>query len=240
MRVTTHGIVLYNVKYADTKVISKIYTKDYGLLSLHIHVSSVSKSGIRPALIQPLSQLELVLSLKENKEVHRLTEAKPVYMYTDLPTNFIKICIAQFINEVLHKCLKEQSKNEGLYNFIIHVFQWLDVTRAGYYDLHIYVLFELTKYLGFYPTNNISSLNKYFDTREGRYESYSQSFPLSLDETQSKLFARLFSFDLDGEKQYTKSERLNLLDCLMAYYKMHIPGLHEFKSFGVLQETMNG
>lgn len=240
MRVTTQGIVLHNVKYADTKVISKIYTKDFGLVSLNIHVSSTSKSKLKPALIQPLSQLELVFSLKENKEIHQLTEAKPTYIYSGLSQHFIKLCIAQFINEVLHKCLKEQSKNEGLYDFIIHVFQWLDVNDEGFYDMHIYVLFELTKYLGFYPSNNMTALDKYFDTREGRYHSYSQSFPLSFDEEQSRLFSQLFNYTLTSQKLFNKSERLNILDCLMAYYKMHIPGLHEFKSFAVLQETMNG
>jgi DNA repair protein RecO (recombination protein O) len=240
MRVTTHGIVLHNVKYADTKVISKIYTKDFGLLSLNIHVSNTGKSSIKPALIQPLSQLELVFSLKENKDIHQLTDARPTYIYNGLSQHFIKLCIAQFINEVLHKCLKEQSKNEELYEFIIHIFQWLDVNDEGFYDLHIYVLFELTKYLGFYPNNNYSQHEKYFDTREGRYHAYSQSFPLSLDEEQSRLFAQLFSYNLNSPKQFSRSERLNILDCLMAYYKMHIPGLHEFRSYAVLQETMNG
>ncbi len=239
MLVTTHGIILHNVKYADTKVISKVYTKDYGLISLNIHVSNSPKAKIKPALIQPLSQLELVFSLKENKEIHQLSEAKPVYIYSDLSQHFIKLCIAQFINEVLHKCLKEQSKNEELYEFITHILQWLDVNNEGFHDLHIYVLFELSKYLGFYPSNNITARDKFFDTREGKYQSYSQSFPLSFDEEQSKLFAQLFTYNLSSKRYYTKTERLNLLDCLMAYYKMHIPGLHEFKSFPVLQETLN-
>jgi len=240
MLVTTQGIILHNVKYADTKLISKVYTRDFGLISLNIHFSSSAKAKIKPALIQPLSQLELVFSLKENKEIHQLSEAKPVYIYNDLSSHFIKMCIAQFINEVLNKCLKEQSKNEELYDFVTHIFQWLDVNTEGFYDLHIYVLFELTKYLGFYPSNNISPLNKFFDTREGKYQSYSQSFPLSFDLEQSRLFAQLFTYNLSSKKLYTKTERLNILDCLMAYYKMHIPGLHEFKSFAVLQETMNG
>src|SRR4028118_475237 len=110
MRVTTQGIILHNVKYADNKLISKIYTKDFGLISFNIHFSSNSKSKIKPALIQPLSQLEIEFSLKENKEIHQLTEARPTYIYNDLSTHFIKLCIAQFINEVLHKCLKEQSR----------------------------------------------------------------------------------------------------------------------------------
>lgn len=240
MRVTTSGIVLHNVKYADTKLISRIYTKDFGLLSLNIHVSNGGKAKIKPALVQPLSQLELVFSLKENKEIQQLMEARPTYIYQGLTQDFTKLCIAQFINEVLHKCLKEQTRNEDLYDFITHVFQWLDVNDEGFYDLHIYVLFELTKYLGFYPHNNLSVAEKYFDTREGRYQAYSQSFPLSFDEEQSKLFARLFGYSLSSNRLFSRSERLNVLDCLMAYYKMHIPGLQEFKSFAVLQETLNG
>lgn len=238
MLCSTEGIVFHNVKYADKKVISKIYTKDFGLLSLNINVGNSQKSKIKPAIIQPLSQLEIVLSLKENKEVQQLIEAKCTYVYQQLPTHFIKSSIALFINEVLYKCLKEQVKNEDLYHLIVKTYQWLDLSEAHYNDLHVYFLFELTKHLGFYPSNNYNTLEKYFDTREGKFHAVSQSFPLSFDDKQSQLFSQLFQFKLQEQRVFSKPERQSLLDCLMAYYQMQVPGLHEFKSHKVLQETL--
>ena len=36
-----------------------------------------------------------------------------------------------------------------------------------------------------------------------------------------------------------RSERLALLDCLLHYYKMQIPGLMDLKSYAVMQEKVN-
>lgn len=238
MLYTTEGIVLHNVRYADKKLISKIYTKDFGLLSLNVNLGKSPRSGVRAAVIQPLSQVELVLSLKENKEVHQLVEAKCYYVYQNIPVDFLKLSIAQFMNEVLYKCLKEQSRNEDLFQLITRAYQWLDVAEQGYSDLHVFFLFELTKHLGFYPTNNRSTQDKYFDTREGKFHAMSQSFPLGFDETCSELFARLFDHDLGNQNHFLRQERQVLLDCLMAYYKMQVPGLPEFKSYRVFQETL--
>ncbi len=235
---TTEGIVLHNVRYADKKLISKIYTRDFGLLTLNVNVGRAPKSKIRPAVIQPLSQLELVLSLRENKEVQQLIEAKCIYVYNELQVHVFKSSIAQFINEVLYKCLKEQVRNEDLFQLIVKTYQWLDVSQDHYSDLHVYFLFELTRHLGFYPINNADTYNRYFDTREGRFHSSSQSFPLGFDEQQSKLFSQLFDHELTSQKQFQKQERQALLDCLMAYYQVQVPGLSEFRSHKVIRETL--
>ena len=236
---TTQGIVLHNIKYADKKIISKIYTKDFGLISANINVGNGPKSKIKAGVIQPLTQIECVVSLKENKEVQQMSEVKCLFVYTDLQTNFSKLCIAQFLNEVLYKCIKEQIPNDDLFDLICHTYQWLDKAVDSYTDTHIYFLFELTKHLGFYPTNNRDKNLAYFDTLEGKFFSTTKSFPLGFDYWQSELFADLFSYSLSNQKKINRSERLALLDCLLHYYKMQIPGLMEFKSYAVMQEMAN-
>lgn len=238
MLVSTKAIVLHNVKYADKKVISKMFTQEHGILSLNIHVGNTSKSKIKPAIIFPLSQLEIEISLKENKEIQTLIEAKPFYIYQHLNHDFSKLCIAQFINEVLYKSIKEQQANKELFDFITSCLQWLDLQTESYNNFHIYFLFELTKYLGFKPTDNKDLFNKYFDVREGKFSSSSLSFPLGFDEQQSNQFHLLFTLNLGNLSLIDKSFRQNILNCLMAYYKMHLPGIHEFKSYEVLLETM--
>jgi DNA repair protein RecO (recombination protein O) len=239
MLYTTQGIVLHNIKYADKKIISKIYTKDFGLISANVNVGSGPKSKIKSGVIQPLTQIEFVLSLKENKDIQQLSEVKCLFVYTDLQSNFSKLCIAQFLNEVLYKTLKEQTSNDDLFDLICHTYQWLDQADEGYLDTHIYFLFELTKHLGFYPANNRDKYLAYFNTLEGKFQSTIQSFPLGFDFWQSELFANLFSYSLSNQKKITRSERLALLDCLLHYYKMQIPGLMDMKSYQVMQEMVN-
>ena len=47
MLYTTLGIVLHNIKYADKKIISKIYTKDFGLISANVNVGNGPKAKIK-------------------------------------------------------------------------------------------------------------------------------------------------------------------------------------------------
>jgi DNA repair protein RecO (recombination protein O) len=236
---TTKGIVLHNIKYADKRIISKIYTEDFGLISANINVGNSPKSKIKAGVVQPLTQVEIILSLKENKDIQQVQEVKCLFVYTDLQTNFSKVCIAQFLNEILYKCLKEQLPQEDLFQLICNSYQWLDKTDHDYIDTHIYFLFELTKHLGFYPTNNKSNQEPYFDTLEGRFSSSTKSFPLGFDKWQSQLFSDLFSHSITHQKKITRTERLALLDCLLAYYKIQLPNLMEIKSYQVLQEISN-
>jgi DNA repair protein RecO (recombination protein O) len=239
MLYTTQGIVLHNIKYADKKIISKIYTKDFGLISANINVGNGPKAKIKSGVIQPLTQIEFVVSLKENKDIQQISEIKCLFVYTDLQANFSKLCIAQFLNEVLYKCIKEQIPNDDLFDLICHTYQWLDKAVDAYVDTHIYFLFELTKHLGFYPVNNRDRVVAYFDTQEGKFASSTKSFPLGFDHWQSELFANLFSHSLSNQKKITRTERLALLDCLLHYYKIQIPGLMELKSYNVMQEMAN-
>ncbi|MFO0322435.1 MAG: DNA repair protein RecO [Bacteroidota bacterium] len=235
----TQGIILHNVKFADKKVISKIYTKQFGLISAIIHFGNSPKSKIKSGIIQSLTQIEFELSLKENKDIQTLTDIKSLYVYTDLQLNFNKLCIAQFLNEILYKSLKEQYPNDDLYFLICNTYQWLDTAQDKYLDTHIYFLFELSKHLGFYPTNNLDFQKPYFDTLEGKFNSVSKNFPYGFDKEQSILFASLFNYSLTQPKSISRSERLAILDCLIHYYKIQLPNLNEIKSYQVIQEMVN-
>ncbi len=235
----TQGIVLQNIKYADKKVISKIYTRELGVVSVNAFVGSASKNKISPSLIQPLSQIEIEISFKENTELHSLKDVKVFYQYQSIHSDFYKICIAQFMNEILLKCLKEQTKNTELFDFIASLLQWLDKSPSGFNNTHVYFLFTFCKYLGFYPLNNYSQQCQYFDLMEGKFQEHKLEFPLGLDQHQSFVFKQFFDYDLSSELVITKANRDMLIEILMLYYKYHFPGFKDLKSYYVLKETLN-
>jgi DNA repair protein RecO (recombination protein O) len=235
MLVKTEGIVLQNIKYAEKKVISKIYTKHYGLITAHAVVGKSPSSKIKSATILPLQQIEISLTLKQNKDVQQLIEAQSTHVYSSLSRDYNKLAISQFLNEVLIKCIKEQHPNEDLFNFILEAYKWLDSRENNFNSFHIYFLFELSRFLGFEPMNNCDSSNIYFDNREGKFSGLSVSFPMGLDQHQSVLFLHLFDKNLI-EKKINNQERAELLECLLAYFKMQVSGFNELRSMPVLKE----
>jgi DNA repair protein RecO (recombination protein O) len=235
MLVKTEGIVLRNIKYADKKIISKIFTRDFGLVSTNAITGNSPSSKIKSSSILPLHQLEIAFTNRQNKEVQQLTEARCTYIYTDLLQDYNKLAIAQFLNEVLSKCIKEHIPNEAMFDFIIGAYRWLNEEKENTNDFHIYFLFELSRFLGFEPHNTHSEHCPYFDTREGKFSEHSMSFPMGLDKQQSITFLKLFDEDLI-HKKFSRAERAELLECLIAYYKMQVANFGELKSLNVLKE----
>ncbi len=57
----TQGVVFHQIKYSETSLIVKIYTRDFGLQSYLIKGARSKKSKFSPALLQHLSLLEIMM-----------------------------------------------------------------------------------------------------------------------------------------------------------------------------------
>jgi DNA repair protein RecO (recombination protein O) len=121
-----------------------------------------------------------------------------------------------------------------LFRFTETCIRFLNDSEQDYVNLHLYFLLELSRYLGFEPQNNYSTERCYFDCREGLFSNYPLSFPLGLNATESGLFSRSLSQSL-LQTRITNQERRILLDSILAYFKMHIPGFNDLKSLDVLR-----
>lgn len=238
MLAKTEGIILQNIKYGDKKLILKIFTRQHGLVTFNAIASKSPTSKIKPASTLPLQLVELSFNLKPNKDIQQLTESNLLYIFDDVSKDFNKLTAAQFLNEVMIKCIKEQHPNEELFDFITSSYKWFNESKEDYNNFHICFLFELSKYLGFEPHNNFDTQNMYFDTREGKYTSFSLGFPLGFDKVQSQHFLKIFDADLLG-KPLGRAERNELLECLLAYYKMHVAGFNDLRSYAILKELFN-
>lgn len=239
MRVADKAIILQSIRHGDNKHILKLYTKHNGLITAVATVGRSASSKVKPGSILPLNLVDLQLILKQNKEIHQLTEASCYAVHTEISGSLSRLSIAQFLNEVLVRTLKEQAPNTHLFEFIETCFRFLNDSESGYGNLHLYFLAELTKYLGHEPQNNYSFDNPFFDCREGRFTSLSLAMPLGLDRESSLLFSQFLKINALKEPIST-GQRDVLLEALLAYYRLHVPGFNEVRSLEVLREVVSG
>ncbi|MDI1356016.1 MAG: DNA repair protein RecO [bacterium] len=230
------AIVLQSIKHGDHKYLLKLFTSHHGLVTAAVSVSKSLTSKIRPGSIQVLHLLDVELILKQNKEICQLTEASCYYSATGISGSMIKLSIAQFLNEVMIKSLKEQGPNAHLYEFIEHVIRYLSEAEDEYLNLHLYFMLELCTYLGFEPQNNYDLKDRYFDCREGKFSNFELAFPLGLSSGDSEVFSGFLKTNSLTTKIST-AQRQMLLDILLAYYRLHVPGFNEVKSLEVLKEV---
>src|SRR5665213_2692691 len=105
MLVNTSGIVIRNTKYGEDSVISKIFTREFGMQTYIINGIHGPKASIKASLIQPLTILDLVVYYQKLKEIQRIKEARCPVQLTSLHSDHTKSGICMFVSEVLFKVI---------------------------------------------------------------------------------------------------------------------------------------
>ncbi len=238
MLISTAGIVLKTVKFGETSLIVQLYTKELGRTSFIIHSVRKSKARYKSAMFQPLSLLDLEVQFRSNRALQRVKEVKWSATFTEIPFNIAKNTIAQFLTEVLDKTLKEQEKNEALFQFLHHSIELLDQYQAAVGNFHLVFLLQLTKWLGCQPQPNFSFGERaIFDLQEGKFTKQRPTHPYLLEMPLSEKWHQLSSISLleSHTIRLSKEQRWFLLQTLIKYYQLHVEGFKEVRSLEVLR-----
>lgn len=239
MQVTTKAIVFSAIKYGDSSLIVRCYTELSGLKTYMLRgVLKSKKAKIKPAYFQPLSQLELTASHNNKGNLNSVKDARIVYAYESIYTDFVKQSLVFFLSEILSNTVREEEGSAELFSFLSTSFKWLDL-HDKIANFHICFLLNLSKYLGFYPDVSNKNLS-YFDLKEG---AYSDTIPFG--EFLSGMDLRLFNsvlginFDKIINVSFNVKERQRLLEIIIKYYELHLVGLKRLKSIDILKELFS-
>ena len=237
----TRGIVLHSVKYSETSLIVKIYTETFGLQSYLLKGARSSKSKIRPVLFQPLTLLDLVVYHKEKSTLHSIKEVRLAAHSHSISSDIRKSSIVLFLAELIYKSIREEEPNEALFEFMWHSLLLLDTVEEPFSSFHLLFAIKLCRYLGFQPRPDWSDLNRFFNLREGSFQSVFNSSDECLDETQSSWFFRLMKADLEQLSllNIPANIRNTLLEKILLYYQCHLPGKITFRSHEILHTVLS-
>ncbi len=235
----TRGIVLHQIKYTDSGIVAWLYTKNFGRQSYMIKGIRNRKSGKHNVFFQPMSVLDLVVYFKESREIQTLKEFSVSYVPSDIYFNVKKSCVAIFLGEVLASVLKEETPNEELFDFIERSIIYFDSCREGYSNFHIAFLAGLSSYLGFEPGPRTSGTERYFDMMNGSFVHLPPDHGNYASGEISEIIAAFFASSYENVNRIVLngSMRNDVLDVLVRYYALHLPGLRKIKSLGVLKEV---
>jgi DNA repair protein RecO (recombination protein O) len=238
MIVKTKAIVLHLVKYAESSVIVTVYTLGNGRQAYLINGVRSSKSKQKPALLQPMFLLDVEAYHKPGREVHRLKEYKLAGVYQSIPFDVVKSTIAIFIGEILYKVLRNEEKDEHLFDFICHSFSYFDTLEKGASNFHLWFLIQLLGHLGFKINANHSSVLQWFDMKTGQFVPFRPNFPNTPDTEESGQIAELVNLDIEHIGQYLLNgkQRARLLEIIIEYYSLHIDGMGQINSLRIMQQ----
>jgi DNA repair protein RecO (recombination protein O) len=238
MLVTTPAIVISTLKYGESDLIARVYSRDLGLQSYMLKGIRKSKKGkLRVSMFQPLTQVEIETQHKNKGALEYIKNLTVTYSYVTLHQDIVKSSVALFFSEILSQLLKDQQGDEQLFNYLTYVFRYLDqVDQVANYSLKI--LLDLTTYLGFQPDGDTSG--SYFNLLDGNFDNDGLQ-PHHSTDIEADFLKRLIGTDFDQlhEIKMSRNERSNLLHLVIDYFQIH---LHTFKkpnSLSILKQLFD-
>lgn len=240
MNVKTKGVVLHTTKYSDTSSIVTMYTEVNGRMSFLVRGLTSRRSSTKAAFFIPLSFVDMDISFNPNKDLQIIKDIRVDFPLTGIAVSPMKNAMALFLSEVLYRTLRTESSDEGLFAFLSQSTQVLDVSDSISANFHLIFMLKLTRYLGCEPHFNYQE-GYYFDMLNGEFV---QTPPIHVHYILGNLanaFSQLSTFDYFSASQFTISRdlRVELLNVLVEYYRLHIPNFHTIHSLSVLKSIFD-
>ena len=237
---TIQGIVLQSIRYGDTSLIVKVFTRSLGLRSYMVKGAFNRNSKSRAALFQNLHLINYVEAGKPNRSsLGYMKDVQLATVYQSIPFVMNKSAILMYVSELLSKTITEQEQNEPLYDFIERSMLWLDLVHQDYANFPLFFTLELTRHLGFYPKTNHES-GYCFDMMEGSFAHDYPLHPYYFDAEDALLLSQLLNAGIDETCRIPLhvSQRRSLLDGLIVFMRLHAPVMNDFHSHEVLKTVL--
>ncbi len=237
----TKGIVLHALKYSDTSTVVTVYTERFGRVAYMVYGVGGKRAVCRPALLQPLSLVELEVAHHPGKDMQRIREMRMAHPLEGIPFDPVKNSIALFLSEVLYRVLRRSEPDGELYAFLERSILRLDGSKGRLADFHLLFLLRLTRYLGCEP-NDEGGTQGYFDMQEGVFLLQRPVHVHYLPPEQAQDLLALLRADYDTADRlppWPRTRRNALLENLLEYYRLHVPDFNGVQSLEVLQSLFD-
>lgn len=235
------GLVLRSIKYSETSLICDVYTRELGLRTYIISGVRRKKSRIAPGLLQPMALVDLVVYHREDKDINRIKEIKPSYIYQSLPFDVAKGAIGLFMTEVVQRTLKDPLSQPHLFDFLKQSYQYLDHTTLPVAHYPSWFLVHFAPYLGLRPHPKAATvaLDTVFDYATGQWigAETAVGHHYFFDAQNTQLLAAFLDLDRAACSSLglSSADRRSFLEDLLRYYRYHLENFGTLNSLEVLQ-----
>lgn len=232
------AIVLSQMKYAESSVITHMYTREKGLQSFLINGVRKKKARVSAALLQPLSLIEIVAYHKEKGGLQRIKEIKPEVPCVSIYTDHVKMSISMFLAELTAKCLHEDIPDPLLFDYIFNAVQWLENTSQNCANFHLIFMAQFSKFLGIMPLIPEGENFDGFLLNEGVFSLGKTTDIYCLNPPLLSKFVQILGSNFDSLESVSlsKKERAALLDAFILFFKLQIEGFTDLKSLKIFSE----
>ena len=228
---------LYNDKYS----IVHLYTESFGRASYLVSRSRGRKSTVSHALFSPFSVLDMEVDHKNNRDIHRIKEVRSHFPTSNLSCNPIKNIVTLFLSEVVFRIVRETEPDEALFKFLLYAIQELESTQRSVANFHLVFLLYLLHHQGVFPSIESYHEKAYFDLLNGEFIDSIPMHKHYLNQHESMVFAQLLRINFENMHafDFARTERVSIIQNMLAYYRLHLPPFAEIKSIAIMQSLFD-
>ena len=134
--------------------------------------------------------------------------------------------------------IRHEESDAKIFNFIKESLIWFENSEK-FSNFHILFLIYLTNFLGILPEKNTNNY-PFFDIENGNFTSTSNSSNC-IDGKVIEDFSLILGtkFDYLNEVLTNVNQRRNMIDLILKYYQIHVPGFKIPKSIGILNDLFS-
>ncbi|NDW17991.1 DNA repair protein RecO [Dysgonomonas sp. 216] len=238
MQQKVQGIVLNTINYNDKYILTQIFTNNLGRVTYMVPKATTKTSKVPRSLFMPLALLDLQVEHRDTRDIQRIKEAHSLLPLFSIPSDMAKSSMVFFLSEFLTRVLRDVNDNNNLFQYLIQSVQLLELADKNIANYHLVFILNLTRFLGFYPNledyksyDMFDMLNGVFVDRQPLHKHYinaADSFALSKLARISYENMHLFKF--------SRNDRINIINRIIEYYRIHLGDFPSIKSLDVLHE----
>lgn len=238
----TEGIVLRTLKHQESNLITTVFTREQGRMSFILKGFRTARGRQKYSYFQPLSIVEVVYQERPNRDLHSIREGRLVHLLHTVQTEPVKLSLGLAMMEIFYDTVKVGGPDVDLYLFLRKIILNMDVAEKRLIHLFLYFLVHLTKYLGFFPSDQTEGLKTCsFDPKTGILSRSGKN-----DRVAVLLRQFLYVDDslLPNEAsaqqiRFNSAEKRELIKELFIYYQWHIDGFQYPQTMKVFAEIFS-
>lgn len=236
----TRGIVLHSIRYNDNSLIVDILTESRGAIPFLVKIPKTHKASVKTQLLRPLTLLDIDMDYRPQQNMQRIRDMRVYEPYQSMPYEPLKSMVALFLGEILYYALRNEDRNERLFNFLLYSLRWFDIAENDYVNFHLAFLIKMTRYLGFWPNCEDRGKMSYFDLLDANFCMHHPLHNHCLRDEDAAWVPKFLRMNYATMRRFkmSRQQRNYALDILCQYYRLHIPDFPEIKSLDVLKEVV--
>lgn len=229
------AVILKTQSYSDTRRIIHVYSLEKGYLSL-MSPSFLFKRKNNPIHLMQVSEIEY--SGNERSRFQQLNTISPLLNLPALYFDVVKMNILLLWGEVLDLLLKNEGKNEALFEFVVSSVEYLNSATQGVGNFNLLFLYRLAGLIGYRIHSESWQEGYVFSIQDGGFHPADDGTARISGPNTATAIHKLCTCPVHEAKDIplNQSARNTLLDIIFLFYTTHLGIDFNIKSIQVIRE----